>query len=133
MDISDYPADKLAEVYIKIRDKRDELKVNFEAQYKELDEQLNMLSNEMLELCRENGADSIKTPVGTIMRRVDTRFWTSDWDSFYDFVQEHSAFGLFEKRISQSNMKQFLDENPDVLPKGLMSDSKYKIIVRRSK
>jgi len=133
MDVSDYPADKLAEVYIKIRDKRDELKANFEAQYKELDEQLNMLSSEMLELCKENGANSIKTPVGTIMRRVDTWFWTSDWDSFYDFVQEHNAFGLFEKRISQSNMKQFLDDNPDVLPKGLMSDSKYKIIVRRSK
>jgi hypothetical protein len=132
MDVKDFPADQLAEIYIKIRDKRDELKTNFETQYKELEEQLNMLATEMLELCKENGADSIKTPAGTIMRRVDTRFWTSDWDSFYDFVQEHNAFGLFEKRISQGNMKQFLEENPDVLPKGLMSDSKYKITVRRS-
>jgi len=87
----------------------------------------------MLELCKENNADSIKTPAGTIMRRVETRFWTNDWDSFYSFVEEEDAFGLFEKRIHQGNMKQFLEENPDKMPKGLMSDSKYKITVRRSK
>ena len=133
MDIKDYPADKLAEIYIKIRDKRDKLKAEFEEQYKALEEQLTLIADEMLELCKENGADSIKTPAGLIMRRVETRFWTSDWECFYDFVSENDAYGLFEKRIHQGNMKQFLDENPDLLPKGLMSDSKYKITVRRSK
>jgi len=133
MDVQDFPADKLADIYIKIRDKRDELKRNFEEEYAKLGEQLDILSSEMLELCKENNADSIKTPAGTIMRRVETRFWTNDWDSFYDFVNEEDAFGLFEKRIHQGNMKQFLEENPDKMPKGLMSDSKYKITVRRSK
>lgn len=133
MDVQDFPADKLAEIYIKIRDKRDELKRQFEEEYAKLEEQLSLIADEMLEVCKENNADSIKTPAGTIMRRVDTRFWTNDWDSFYDFVNEHDAYGLFEKRIHQGNMKQFLEENPDLLPKGLMSDSKYKITVRRSK
>jgi hypothetical protein len=133
MDVQDFPADKLADIYIKIRDRRDELKRNFEEEYAKLGEQLDVLSSEMLELCKENNADSIKTPAGTIMRRVETRFWTNDWDSFYDFVNEEDAFGLFEKRIHQGNMKQFLEENPDKMPKGLMSDSKYKITVRRSK
>ena len=133
MDLQDFPADKLVDIYIKIRDRRDELKRQFEEEYAKLEEQLSIISGEMLEVCKENNADSIKTPVGTIMRRVDTRFWTNDWDSFYEFVQENDAYGLFEKRIHQGNMKQFLEENPDLLPKGLMSDSKYKITVRRSK
>ena len=133
MDLTDFPADKLAEIYIKIRDKRDKLKAEYEEQHKVLQEQLDIVEAEMLELCRENGADSIKTPAGLIMRRVDTRFWTNDWDSFYEFVNEHDAYALFEKRIHQGNMKQFMEENPDLLPKGLMSDSKYKITVRRSK
>ena len=132
MDIKDFPADQLTEVYIKIRDKRDELQKTFDAEYKKLEEQLSLIAAEMLELCKENNAESITTPVGTIMRRVDTRFWTSDWDSMYEFVKEHDAYGLLEKRIHQGNMKQFLEENPDELPKGLMSDSKYKITVRRS-
>ena len=133
MDVQDFPADKLAEIYIKIRDKREEMKAKFEEEYAKLTEQLDVLSSEMLEVCRENNADSIKTPAGTIMRRVETRFWTNDWNSFYNFVEEEDAFGLFEKRIHQGNMKQFLEENPDKMPKGLMSDSKYKITVRRSK
>lgn len=133
MDVQDFPADKLAEIYIKIRDKREEMKAKFEEEYAKLTDQLDVLSSEMLEVCRENNADSIKTPAGTIMRRVETRFWTNDWDSFYSFVEEEDAFGLFEKRIHQGNMKQFLEENPDKMPKGLMSDSKYKITVRRSK
>lgn len=133
MDLTDYPADKLAEIYIKIRDKRDAVKKQLEEEVNKLEEQLEIVSAELLEVCKENNADSIKTPAGTIMRRVDTRFWTNDWDSFYDFVHEHDAYGLFEKRIHQGNMKQFLEENPEALPKGLMSDSKYKIIVRRSK
>jgi len=133
MDIKDFPADQLAEVYIKIRDKRDELQRQFDEEYKKLEEQLSLIASEMLELCKENNADSIKTPAGTIMRRVDTRFWTSDWESMYEFVKENDAYGLFEKRLHQGNMKQYLEENPDRLPKGLMSDSKYKITVRRSK
>lgn len=132
-DESDVSADKLAEVYIKIRDKRAELKEKFEAEDAELKEQLDMLAGKMLDICDTQNADSIKTKMGTIIRKVDTRYWTSDWESFYNFVQENDAFPLLEKRIHQTNMKQFLEENPDLLPMGLQSDSKYSIVVRRSK
>lgn len=133
MDISDYPADKLAELYLKIRDKRDALTREYEEKHKELQEQLDIVADEMLELCKENGADSIKTPAGTIMRSVATRYWTNDWDSMYNFIKENDALGLFEKRIHQVNMKQFLEENPELFPPNMLVDSKYKIIVRRSK
>lgn len=132
-DEGEVSADKLAEVYIKIRDKRAELKEKFEAEDAELKEQLEMLADKMLDICDTQNADSIKTKTGTIIRKVDTRYWTSDWESFYNFVQENDAFPLLEKRIHQTNMKQFLEENPDLLPMGLQSDSKYSIVVRRSK
>jgi hypothetical protein len=51
----------------------------------------------------------------------------------YSFIEEHSAFGLLEKRLHQTNMKDFLFENPDVLPMGLNVDSEYTVSVRRSK
>ncbi len=133
MDLSDYPADKLAGLYLKIRDKRDALTREYEEKHKELQEQLDIVADEMLELCKENGADSIKTQAGTIMRSVATRYWTNDWDSMYNFIKENDALGLFEKRIHQVNMKQFLEENPDSFPPNMLVDSKYKIIVRRSK
>ena len=125
--------DKLAEIYIKIRDKRAELKEKFEQQDEELKAQQDLLAERMLDVCRDNNADSIKTPAGTIIRKVDTRYWTTDWDSMYQFIQEHDAYPLLEKRLHQTNLKQFLEENPNLLPAGLQADSKYTVVVRRSK
>jgi hypothetical protein len=125
--------DKLAEIYIKIRDKRAELKEKYEAEDVDLKSQQDMLAERMLDVCREINADSIKTPAGTIIRKVDTRYWTTDWDSMYQFIVENDAYPLLEKRLHQTNLKQFLDENPNLLPAGLQADSKYTVVVRRSK
>jgi hypothetical protein len=133
MEVGEFKLDTLAEIYIKIRDNRAELKEQFENKDSELKAQQDLLSEQMLEVCRENNADSIKTKAGTIIRKVDTRYWTNDWDSMYQFVKENDAYPLLEKRLHQTNMRQFLEENPNLLPAGLMADSKYTVVVRRSK
>ena len=125
--------DKLAAVYIKIRDKRAVLKKEFEEKDKTLEEQMQLIADEMLEACKRIGADSIKTPHGTIMRSVKSRYWTNDWDSMYSFIDEHGAFGLLEKRLHQTNMKDFLAENPMFYPAGLNVENSYTVVVRRSK
>ena len=130
---TDYPADTLAEIYIKIRDKRDSLKAKFEDDDKALKDELDTVAAEILVLCKENNADSIRTQAGTIIRRVDTRYWTNDWDSMYSFIKDNDAYPLLERRLHQSNLKQFMEENPDKLPMGLQADSKFTVSVRRSK
>jgi len=125
-------ADRLAKIYIKIRDvKAQEVEAHKE-KIAGLDEQLDMLSAKMLELCKEQNATSIKTEQGTIIKKVSTRYWTNDWDSMHKFIMEHNALGLLEQRISQANMRQFLEETPNLLPPGTLIDSKYTISVRRS-
>jgi hypothetical protein len=130
MEIS---ADKLAKIYLKMRDKRQEMAREFEEQDNDLKAQMEIIEQKMLEICKETGADSIKTPHGTIIRSVKTRYWTSDWESMHDFVLEHKAFDLLERRVHQTNMKQWLEENPDLLPMGLNSEARYSTTVRRSK
>jgi len=125
--------DKLAEVYIKIRDKRAQFKQAFEAKDNELDEQMQVLSDEMLEVCKRLEADSVRTKHGTIIRSVKSRYWTNDWDSMYQVIKEHGAFGLLEKRLHQTNMKDFLVENPSFYPIGLNVENSYTVVVRRSK
>jgi hypothetical protein len=127
------PVDKLASVYIRIRDARAKLKSDYEAQDAALQEQMDMLEEQLLEACKAIGADSIRTQAGTVIRSIKSRYWTNDWDSMYDFVRKHDAFGLLERRIHQTNMKQFVEENPNLLPMGLNTDSRYSIVVRRSK
>ena len=79
--------DKITNVYIKIRDARSKLAKEFEAKDKELEEQLQILAEKMLETCKQFGCDSIKTPHGTIIRSVKSRYWTNDWDSMYRVIK----------------------------------------------
>jgi hypothetical protein len=60
-----------------------------------------------------------------------SRFYTQDWDSFKHFVVEHDAVDLLEKRIHQSNMAKFLEENPSLVPPGLNSDTEFDVSVRK--
>ena len=124
---------QLTEIYIKIRDARAELKGKFESEDLGLKEQMGLLETSMLDACKDMNADSVRTPHGTIIRSVKSRYWTNDWDSMYTFIEEQGAFGLLEKRLHQTNMKDFLAENPDILPMGLNVDSEYTVVVRRSK
>lgn len=123
----------LAAVYIKIRDRRADLKKQFEAGDKDLEDQQNLLAEKMLDICKDMDADSIRTPHGTIIRSVKSRYWTNDWDSMYSFIEKQGAFGLLEKRLHQTNMKDFLSENPDLYPQGLNVESQYTVVVRRAK
>lgn len=127
----DITADRLVKAYIKIREQRAKLHQEYEANDAELKEKLELIEHELLEMCKTVGADSLKTQHGTVSRKVLKRFWTNDWHSFHKFIKEHEALDLFERRISQTNMAQFLEENPDVMPQGLNVDSKYTVSVRR--
>jgi hypothetical protein len=124
-------ADQLVKVYVKIREKRGELAKEYDMKDAELKEKLELIEKELLEMCKMVGADSLRTEHGTVSRKVQKKFWTSDWHSFHKFVKEHDALDLFERRISQLNMQQFLEEHPDVLPAGLNVDSKYTVSIRR--
>ena len=120
-------ADQLAKVYVKIRDKRREL----EKQAAELKEKESLLAAEMLEICKAQGAQTMRTQYGTISRRTTKNYWTSDWDSFFKFVKEHDAFSLVQQRMNNANMSQFLEENPDVLPPGLNADVTQTVVITK--
>jgi len=125
--------DSLAQTYIKMRDKREVLKRDWEAKDTEIKAQMEVIEQALLDLCKEINANSISTNHGTVIRSVKSRYWTNDWDSLYRVIKEHDAFGLLEKRIQQTHMKEFLQENPDLLPVGLNVENQYTVLVRRKK
>ena len=123
--------DMLTRTYIKIRNKRAELKAEFEEQDNALEAQINALKSELLDYGKSQNIDSVRTSEGTFYRTIKTRYWTNDWDSMNKFILEHEVPQFYEKRLNQTVMKQFLEENPDVLPPGLNVDSEYVITVRK--
>ena len=118
-------ADRLTKIYVKIRDKRRELKKQDDA----LEEQINIIASELLDICKQQGSSLIRTPHGTISRRTTKRYWTADWHSFFEFIKEHDAFALMHQRINTVNMEQFLEENPDLHPPGLNADQTQTIVI----
>jgi hypothetical protein len=131
MQEDDIPMDKLAKIYQKIRARIQDLTSTYETQVEELKAQQQEIANELKDRMQALGMASVRTTEGTIILGQKTRYFTSDWDSFKRFVLDNEALDLFEKRIAQSNMKQFLEENPGVVPPGLNSDSEVTITVRK--
>lgn len=121
----------LVATYRKLRGAISEAEEAHETKIKGLKEQLDLVAAELLNVCNEQNIDSIRTPEGTVSRRVQTRYWTTDWEQMYKFIADHDVPFVLEKRIHNGNMKQFLEENPDVLPVGLQIDNKYVIQVRK--
>lgn len=127
----DIPIEQIVSTYIKLRDKRDMMYQEFKEKTAQLDEDMQVLKHKLVEISKETGVTSFSSPSGIAYRTVKNRYWTNDWGSFYGFMQEHGAMGLLEKRIHQTSMKEFLDENPEVHPPGLHVDSEYEITIRR--
>ena len=123
--------EEMVEAYRKVRDAIAKRKEDFESQMEKLEKSLEVISAAILEFCNTHNLDSVKTPMGTVSRRVQTRYWTNDWESMYNFVVENNVPFILEKRIHNGNMQQVLDENPDLLPAGLQLDRKFVIQVRK--
>jgi hypothetical protein len=125
------PADKLVAVYRKIRAVIDEKEAVHKDEITSLKDQLGLVSAKLLDICNEQNVDGLRTSQGTVTRRAVTRYWTNDWEAMYRFIKEQDAPFLLEQRIHNGNMREFLDENPEVLPLGLNADTKYAITVRK--
>ena len=123
--------DKLTKVYLKIKAKRSELSAKFKDEDGDLQAQQDVIKRALLDHCKEHDVESVRTSEGLFYRTVKTRYWTSDWESMYKFVEENSVPEFFEKRLNQGNVKQFLEENPECVPAGLNVDSEYMISVRK--
>jgi hypothetical protein len=125
--------DKLVKVYLKITAERTAIKKEFDDKYVALTESRDRIKQALLNYCKEQGVESVRTSEGLFYRTVKRNYWTSDWDSMYEFIIENKVPEFFDKRLNQKNVREFLDENPDKLPKGLNSDSTYTISVRSPK
>ena len=125
------PLDRLAKIYRKIRTEITTLTQDYDTKVEALKAQQDEIKNAMKDMMKMMGVTSVRTAQGTVVLSVKTRYNTLDWDSFKKFVVEHDAVDLLEKRIAQTNMSQFLEENPGLVPPGLNSHAEFEISVRR--
>lgn len=123
--------EKFTRIFIKIRDVRAAAKAEFDKEDKRLKEQQDKIKGTLLDYCKEQGVESVKTGSGMFYRSVKTRYWTSDWEAMRAFIKEKDLPEFMEKRLNQTAVREYLEDNPDAMPEGLTIDSEYQLSVRK--
>lgn len=131
MNDEEIPLDRLVRAYRKVRDAMQKLTREYEEELEKLETVKQEFTAEIKDKMLASGAKTIRTDSGTIILSTKTRYTANDWDEFKKFVLEHQCVELLERRIAQSNMKQFLEENPTLVPPGLDASTEYAITVRK--
>lgn len=124
--------EQLVKTFLKIKERRAKISADFKEEDDKLKSQQETVKKALLDHCKEHEVESVRTSQGLFYRSVKTRYWTSDWESMYEFIREHDVPEFFEKRLNQGHVKQFLEENPESVPQGLNVDREYVISIRRS-
>jgi hypothetical protein len=124
---------ELVEAYMNIRLARDELKSKYEAEDSALENDMKTIEMTLLNKCNEMNVSSLKTSQGTVVRRLNERFYCNDWPNFKQYILQHSAIELLERRIHQSNFKEFVTDRleKEGLPPGVNVMREYSIVVRK--
>lgn len=116
--------------YTKLKDKLAEAKRVYDTLEVEVKDEMATIKKQLLHFCNESGVDSVKVGDRLFYRTAKSKYYTADWGSFYQFVIENNCPDLLAKSIHQSNMQTFLQEHPDLLPKGLNVQTEYSITIR---
>lgn len=127
----DVPLEKLVKVYLKMNATLTEKRKAYEEEEQKLKDKMAKVKLALLEYCKAENVTTVRTTEGLFFRTVKTNYWTNDWESMRNFIVENNAVELLHERIHQTNMKQFLEEHPDLHPPGLNVDTEYSITVRR--
>ena len=120
--MGDITADKLTKAYIRIREERAKLSAEFKDKDSVLSRQLERIKQGLLDYCNAHNVESVRTSEGLFYRSVKQKFWTNDWEKMHEFIKEHQVPELLEKRLNQTNLKQFLEENTESKTEGLNID-----------
>ena len=123
--------DKLAKTYLRIRAERSMLSAKYKEDDGKLIRQMDTIKQAMLDHCEAHNVESVRTSEGLFFRSTKKKYWVSEWDAMHKLIVEENAPQLLDKRINQANMREFLEENPDLKPEGLEIEEEVTISVRK--
>lgn len=119
-------------MYITLRDKKAQMKAQFDADVAEVQERMDKLEAKLLEVFNNTGTDSVKTPLGTAYVSTRTSASVADKDAFLDFVRNSKEWSLLDVRASKVAVEQYRSANDDELPPGINVRTERVVNVRRS-
>ncbi len=123
--------DALVERYIKLRDRKQELKAGYEASVANIDAAMTRVEAHLQGTLNDLGAESMRTAFGTVYQSVRTSASCADWDSLLPWIQGGGHWSALEHRVSKSFVEAYKNENND-LPPGVNWSETRTVNIRRS-
>ncbi len=118
-------------LYIQMRDKKAQMKADFEASVAPLNEKMDKLEAKLLDVFNQTGMDSVKTEFGTAYTSTRTSATVADKEAFMEFVKNRDEWALLEVRASKTAVDQYRAEYDDV-PPGVSYREERVVNIRRS-
>jgi hypothetical protein len=122
--------DAVIDHYIKLRDKKAELKAEYEAKAQGVEQQMKKIEAYLLQQADAQGITSFKTKSGTAFVTTVDMANVADWDAVLKFVRENDAWDMLEKRVNKNAVRQRIEATKAV-PNGVNWASRLDINVRR--
>lgn len=131
METPEMDLGKVTKAHINIRDARNELRKQYEAEDAKLKEAQLKLEGVMLDHLNQHGMDSVRTAAGTFYRQEEVTPSASDWNALYDWIKDNDAWDALERRIKKTFVKEYAEAHNGGLPPGISVFREYVVRVRR--
>ena len=129
MELNEVNLEKLMETDVKMREKIAEL----ENQIKDIKVKRDQVQFALNEACKALNVSSLKTKIGTLTRSMKTTYVTNDWPAMWDFIKQNDVPEFLHKRLSSTNIKEFLANNPNLMPQGMSAMNEYTVVIRKAR
>ena len=116
--------------YVKLRERKAQIKAEADQKMNELTSKLDMLEGWLKERADENGVTSFKTKHGTAFLTTVDYASVADWDAMLKFVRENEAYDMFEKRVSKTAVRGYIEQLKTV-PPGVNYGTRIEVNVRK--
>ena len=122
--------DQVIETYMKFRKKKETIESEAKIQVNRIKENMTKLESWLKEKADTDGVTSFKTNHGMVFLTTNDYARVSDWDAMLGFIRENEAYDLFEKRVSKTAVRGYIDMNKAV-PAGVTYGTKIDVNVRK--
>lgn len=127
--MADY--DRMARVYIKMREKRSQLKREFEEKDAQIKQQMEQLERAFMQELNEHNTNSLKTDSGTIFTTESAKASIADWNALAPWLIENDALEFLEQRVKAKEVQGYLNTHGE-LPPGVNLHREKNVRIRKN-
>lgn len=124
--------DRLAAIYIKIRDAKSDLKKRQDEEMRKLTEQQDMIATEFKRRAQAQGVDGFKTKAGTVSMTTSIKASCADWDAFGEFLKDKDPVEYLGKSVKAATIRAYMESHDGNLPPGINIFKEVSVSVRRA-